>query len=337
MTGTATPGQPIAASTRAALPERRGLSTRVALVIQRTARSTILRAAESDLVARFVKRYGMRLGARRFVIGTSLDEIVPVFREYNARGMRAKSGFFDDNAHRPEDVARLEAEYARQIDRLADERLDANVTMKLTHLGILVDQDLMFEVVQRLMERAAARAMRLRIDMEESELVEPTLALYRRLRAAGVDNIGVCLQSYLRRSEDDLADLLPLGLNVRLVKGAYLEPAAVAYPDKPDADAAYLRMLARSLSEAAFTAIATHDETIIARAKELISELGLSSERYEFQMIFGIRKGLQKRLVAEGYPLRIAAPYGPTWFPYLMRRLAERPANVVFVLRGAFR
>ena len=337
MTGTATPGHPAATGTGAPVPARRGLSTRAGLIVQRTSRTAILRAVDSDFVARFVKRYGMRIGARRFVVGVCLEEIVPVFRDFNARGMRATSGFFDDTAHRPEDVARLEAEYARQIDRLADEHLDANVALKLTHLGIHVDQDLMFEAVRRLLERAAARSMRLRIDMEESELVQPTLDLYRRLRAAGINNIGVCLQSYLRRSEGDLAGLLPLGLSVRLVKGAYLEPAPVAYQDKPDVDASYVRMLERSLSEAQFTAIATHDEAIIARAKGLISELGLSNERYEFQMLYGIRRGLQRRLVAEGYPLRIAAPYGPTWFPYLMRRLAERPANVLFVLRGAFR
>jgi len=312
-------------------------AARTGQVVHKTSRAAILRAADSDLVARFVKRYGMALGARRFVVGVALDEIVPVFREFNARGMRMVTGLFDDTAHRPEDVARLEAEYARQIDQLADEHLDANVALKLTHLGIHVDQDLMFEAVRRLLERAAARSMRLRIDMEESGLAQSTLDLYRRLRAAGIDNVGICLQSYLCRSEQDLADLLPLGLNVRLVKGAYLEPAAVAYQDKPDVDASYVRMLERSLSEAQFTAIATHDEAIIVRAKGLISELGLSNERYEFQMIYGIRKGLQQRLVAEGYPLRIAAPYGPTWFPYLMRRLAERPANVLFVLRGAFR
>jgi proline dehydrogenase len=304
---------------------------------ERLARHAILTAAESDRVGRLVSRYGMRLGARRFVPAENLDEIVAVMRDLNRMGMRGVTGLFDDHARTALDVARHEAEYARQIDRLAAEHLDANVGLKLTHLGIHVDQDLMFESARRLLERARVCGMRLRFDMEESDLVPATLALYRRLREAGADNVGVVLQSYLRRSELDLADLLPLGLNVRIVKGAYLEPAAVAYPDKRDVDAAYVRMLERCLDEAEFTAIATHDPVIVARAQAEIGRRGVARERFEFQMLYGIAGAFQRRIVSEGYALRIAAPYGPTWFAYLMRRLAERPANLGFVLRNAFR
>lgn len=277
----------------------------------------------------------MRLGARRFIPAESLDEVVPAFRELGAGGMRAVTGIFDDHATAPEAVARHAAEYARQIDRLADEGLDANVGLKLTHLGVYFDEDLMFASTRRLLDRAAARGMRLRIDMEESALVPATLALYRHLRQAGVDNVGIVLQSYLRRSEQDLDELLPLGLDVRIVKGAYLEPAHVAYPGKHDVDAAYERMLERCLAEAEFTAIATHDERIVAHARSLIERAAIPRERYEFQMLFGIGLPLQRALVADGLPLRIAAPYGPTWFTYLMRRLAERPANLAFFLRNA--
>jgi proline dehydrogenase len=304
---------------------------------ERLARHAILTAAESDRVGRLVSRYGMRLGARRFVPAENLDEIVAVMRDLNRMGMRGVTGLFDDHARTPLDVARHEAEYARQIDRLAAEQLDANVGLKLTHLGIHIDHDLMFESAGRLLERARARGMRLGFDMEESDLVPATLGLYRRLREAGADNVGVVLQSYLRRSEHDLADLLPLGLNVRIVKGAYLEPAAVAYPDKRDVDAAYVRMLERCLEEAEFTAIATHDPVIVARAQAEIGRRGVAPERFEFQMLYGIAGSFQRRIVSEGYALRIAAPYGPTWFTYLMRRLAERPANLGFVLRNAFR
>jgi proline dehydrogenase len=156
------------------------------------------------------------------------------------------------------------------------------------------------------------------------------------LREAGRDNVGIVLQSYLRRSEDDLAELLPLGLNVRIVKGAYLEPAAVAYPDKRDVDAAYVRMLERCLDGAQFTAIATHDAAIVATAQAQIRRREVAAERFEFQMLYGIATTFQRRIVSDGYPLRIAAPYGPTWFAYLMRRLAERPANLGFVVRNAF-
>jgi len=277
----------------------------------------------------------MRLGARRFIAAESLDEIVPAFRALQAEGVRAVTGTFDDHATTPEAVARHEAEYARQVDRLADEGLAANVGLKLTHLGIHFDEALLHASTRRLLDRAAARGMRLRIDMEESDLVPATLALYRRLRAEGVDNVGIVLQSYLRRAERDLDELLALGLDVRLVKGAYLEPARVAYPDKDDVDAAYVRMLERCLAEARFTAIATHDEVIVAHARGLIERGAIPPERYEFQTLYGIALPLQRRLVAAGHPLRVAAPYGPTWFTYLMRRLAERPANLAFFLRNA--
>jgi proline dehydrogenase len=304
---------------------------------ERAARAAILRAAESDRVGTVVSRYGMRLGARRFVPAENLDEIVAVMRELNRAGMRGVTGLFDDHARSEADVARHEAEYGRQIDRLSAEGLEANVALKLTHLGIHISDELMFESARRLLERAAGRGMRLRFDMEESALVPQTLALYRRLRAEGVDNVGVVLQTYLRRAEQDLADLLPLGLSVRLVKGAYLEPASVAYPDKRDVDAAYLRMLERCLAEAEHTAIATHDTAIVAAARARIAREEVDPDRYEFQMLYGIALPLQRDVVDAGYPLRIAAPYGPTWFTYLMRRLAERPANLGFFLRNAVR
>jgi len=304
---------------------------------ERAARAAILRAAESDRVGTVVSRHGMRLGARRFVPAENLDEIVAVMRELNRAGMRGVTGLFDDHARSELDVARHEAEYGRQIDRLSAEGLEANVALKLTHLGIHVSDELMFQSARRLLERAAGRGMRLRFDMEESALVPQTLELYRRLRSEGVDNVGVVLQTYLRRSEQDLADLLPLGLNVRLVKGAYLEPASVAYPDKRDVDTAYLRMLERCLAEAEHTAIATHDSRIVAAARARIAADGVAPERYEFQMLYGIALPLQREVVGAGFRLRIAAPYGPTWFTYLMRRLAERPANLGFFLRNAVR
>jgi len=188
--------------------------------------------------------------------------------------------------------------------------------------------------VERIVERAGELGNFVRIDMEESRYVDPTLELYRRLRAAGHDNVGVVLQSYLYRSEDDLESLLPLRPNVRLVKGAYLEPEDVAYPKKEDVDAAYERLLERSLREAAFTAVATHDERLIERTIDLAAHEKIGGERFEFQMLFGVRPQLQLELVRRGYGVRVATPYGPDWYPYLMRRLAERPANVLFFAKS---
>jgi proline dehydrogenase len=299
------------------------------------ARGAILRAADSERVNRVVSRHGMRLGARRFVPAETLDEIVPIFRRLNAKGLRAVTGLFDDDALEPAHVAAHEQEYARQIVRLADEALDANTGLKLTHLGVKFDHELMFESVARLLDVARERAMRLRIDMEESAIVDATLDLYRRLRASGCDNVGVVLQSYLLRSASDLESLLPYGLDVRLVKGAYLEPPQVAFQHKREVDAAYVALMRRALPNAEFTAIATHDPAMIRAALEIIEREAIPDDRFEFQMLYGIAVGEQRRVIEAGLPLRLAAPYGPTWFAYLMRRLAERPANLAFFLRGA--
>jgi proline dehydrogenase len=299
------------------------------------ARGAILRAADSQMVNRVVSRHGMRLGARRFVPAETLDEIVPVFRTLNASGARGVTGLFDDYALTREQVGRNEREYSRQIVRLAEEQLVANVALKLTHLGVRLDHELMFKSTARLLDLASERGMRLRIDMEESAIVDATLTLYRRLRASGRDNVGIVLQSQLHRSLADLESLLPLGLNVRLVKGAYLEPASIAWQHKSDIDAAYLALMERALPEAEFTAVATHDPALLRAALDIIASRKLAPDRYEFQMLYGIALAEQRKIISARLPLRIAAPYGPTWFAYLMRRLAERPANLTFFLRGA--
>ena len=312
-----------------------GIGERAAGLGHLVARNAILRAAESPRVNRVVARHGMRLGARRFVPAETLDEIVPIFRAINGAGARAVTGLFDDYALTPAQLAAHEHEYARQIVRLADEQLDANVGLKITHLGVRFDHELMFASVARLLDLARERGMRLRIDMEESTIIGATLELYRRLRESGRDNVGVVLQSYLHRSTGDLESLLPLGLNVRLVKGAYLEHEQIALQHKPDIDAAYVALLERALPNAEFTAIATHDPAMIRAALAIIEREGLTPDRFEFQMLYGIALNEQRRILAAGLPLRLAAPYGPTWFTYLMRRLAERPANLTFFLRGA--
>jgi proline dehydrogenase len=301
----------------------------------RVMRDLILRAAESQRVNKTVSRYGMRLGARRFVPAETLDEVVPIFRRLNRSGVRAVTGLFDDYGLTGEQVERHEREYSRQIVRLAEEKLDANVGLKLTHLGVHFDHELMFDSVARLLDLASEYGMRLRIDMEESDIVDATLDLYQRLRDSGRDNVGVALQSYLHRAPDDLERLLPLGLNVRLVKGAYLEAPSVALQHKRDIDEAYIALMERALPNAEMTAIATHDPAMIQVARSIIDREGIPPDRHEIQMLYGIAEAEQRRVLEAGLPLRISAPYGPMWFSYLMRRLAERPANLTFFLRGA--
>jgi proline dehydrogenase len=228
-------------------------------------------------------------------------------------------------------------EYVQILDGIAERGLRVNVALKLTHLGLLLDDELAYAHVSRLVRHASERGGFIRLDMEHSGLVDQTLAIYRRLRAEGLDAVGTVLQAYLYRTPGDLQELLPLQPNLRIVKGAYLEPADVAYPRKADVDTAYTRLVETMFTAGAYTAIATHDEKLIEGAIELAERLGIGRDRFEFQMLYGVRSALQLELVARGYKVLVATPFGPHWYPYLMRRLAERPANVLFVARNLVR
>jgi len=272
----------------------------------------------------------MRLGAARFVAGETLDEAVAVLRALNERGLRANTTILGEHVGDEAGAAEVAAAYEEVLRRLASERLRANVALKLTHLGLDLGEDLAAGHLGRLLAVAAQLGLFVRIDMEESARVDATLRVYRRLRGEGHENVGVVLQSYLYRSEDDLAALLPLAPNVRLVKGAYREPPSVAYPRKADVDAAYVRLLERALVGAAFTAVATHDRRLIDHALAFTAAHGVPRERFQLQMLYGVRPQLQLELARRGFDVLVATPFGPDWYPYLMRRLAERPANVLF-------
>jgi proline dehydrogenase len=284
-----------------------------------------------------VNAYGMRLGAARFVAGETLDEAVPVLRSLNDRGLAANTTLLGEDVLNEDETRAVAAEFRRILDRIREEGLRVNVALKLTHLGLDVDEDLAFENVRSVVDHAAQVGNFVRIDMEYSSLVDATLRIYRRLREAGYANVGTVLQSYLYRSAADLEELLPLQPNLRLVKGAYLEPAEVAYPRKEDVDAAYVRLLERSLGREGYTAVATHDERLIEHAIGFANGTGIERDRFEFQMLYGVRPQLQLDLVRRGFKVLVATPYGPEWFPYLMRRLAERPANVMFFARNLVR
>jgi proline dehydrogenase len=300
-------------------------------------RRAILAAADSRRIRRLVARHGLRLGARRFVAGETLDDAVRVLRRLNDQGLRANTTLLGEGVATDAEAAAVVDRYEEVIRRLSDEQLQANVALKLTHLGLVFDEELAYANVERLVAFAAGIGQFVRIDMEESVRVDPTLRIYRRLREAGHDNVGTVLQSYLYRTPEDLVSLLPLRPNLRLVKGAYLEPPDIAYPDKADVDRAYAALLERMLGECAFTAVATHDERLIGRAIELAEARGLGPDRFELQMLYGVRPQLQADLARRGYRVLVATPYGPDWYPYLMRRLAERPANLLFFLRHLLR
>jgi proline dehydrogenase len=302
-----------------------------------TLRKGILAAADSPRVQRTVRRHGMRFGAGRFVAGETLDECVVVLRRLNDQGLHANTTLLGEGVLEPGQTDRVMDAYRAIIDRIADEALRANVALKLTHLGLEIDEELAYANVLALIEHAATRGGFIRIDMEQSQFVEATLRLYRRLRGEGLDNVGTALQSYLFRTPDDLTSLMALSPNLRLVKGAYLEPETVAYPHKADVDSAYRRLLEVMLTGTGYTAIATHDATLIQFAIRFAAEHEIARDRFEFQLLYGVRPQLQLDLVRRGYKVLVATPYGPEWYPYLMRRLGERPANLLFFVKNTLR
>jgi proline dehydrogenase len=302
-----------------------------------TLRTGILAAADSSRVQGIVRRHGMRFGASRFVAGETLDECVVVLRRLNDQGLWANTTLLGEGVLSPTQTENVVAAYREIVDRIADEQLRANVALKLTHLGLEIDEELAYANVRGLVEYAGERSGFIRIDMEQSQFVDATLRLYRRLRADGLDRVGTVLQSYLYRTPADLDSLLPLEPNLRLVKGAYLEPEAVAFPRRADVDAAYIRLLERMLTEAGHTAVATHDSTLIQHAIRFAADHEIPRERFEFQMLYGVRPQLQLDLVRRGFKVLVATPFGPEWYPYLMRRLGERPANLLFFVKNTLR
>jgi proline dehydrogenase len=301
-------------------------------------RKAILTAADSGRVQRLVRRHGMRLGASRFVAGETLDECVQVLRRLNQRGLYANTTLLGEGVRDRGETAAVVGAYEEVIDRLATEGLQANVALKLTHLGLEIDEELAYANVRRLVEHAKAHKSFIRIDMEQAAFVDATLRTYVRLREeASLDNVGTVMQAYLYRTAADLDMLLPLAPNLRLVKGAYREPASIAYPDKADVDAAYARLAERMLTGGGHTAIATHDESLIAHLLDYARANEVARDTFELQMLYGVRPGLQSELAGRGYKVLVATPYGPEWYPYLMRRLGERPANLLFFLRNAIR
>jgi proline dehydrogenase len=279
----------------------------------------------------------MQLGGDRFVAGTTLDEAVSSLRRLNEQGLLTNTTLLGEHVTQETSTFAVVESYLEILDRISAESLRTNVALKLTHLGLEFGEELAYTNLEQIVRRAAELGNFIRIDMEESQWVDPTLRIYRRLRGAGLDNVGTVLQAYLYRTESDLESLLDLRPNLRLVKGAYLESETVAYPAKKDVDDAYSRLLARMLPGCSYVGVATHDERLIQEAIDIALRDGLGIDRFQFQMLYGVRPGFQLDLVRRGYSVLVATPYGPEWYPYLMRRLAERPANIVFVARNLVR
>lgn len=273
---------------------------------------------------------------RRFVAGEELTEAVAAIRQLNAKRIRASFDHLGESISSEAETRAEVDEYTHVLDAISDNALDSNVSVKLTQLGLDIDQGLCYENTRRIVEAAARHGNFVRIDMEDSTKTDATLDIFRRLRGE-FDNVGIVVQSYLYRTEQDVDELLAIGARIRLCKGAYKEPASVAFQDKRDVDANYVRVMKKLLPSGIYHGIATHDESMIAATREFAAEQGISADQFEFQMLYGIRRDLQDKLVADGYRMRVYVPYGEYWYPYFMRRLAERPANVWFVMKNVMK
>jgi proline dehydrogenase len=274
--------------------------------------------------------------ARRFVAGETLDEAIAAARKCNDAGMFASLDYLGENVSTTTGAQRARDAYLEIFERIAKERLQANVSCKLTQLGLDLSAEFCEGLVLSVVERAAGYDSFLRVDMEGSIYTERTIELVKRIRARN-PAIGTVIQAYLYRSERDVQDLLGYGCRVRLCKGAYKESADVAFERKRDVDANYVRLMQMLLPSGFYHAIATHDPHMIAETIRCAAAKQIPKDDFEFQMLYGIRTDLQRRLVSGGYRVRIYIPYGRDWFPYFMRRLAERPANIGFLLRNFFR
>lgn len=305
--------------------------------VNRVFRNGILHATTNPVVRRTVERYGMQLGAARFVAGESLDQAIQALRRLEDMGFKTNTTIFGEHVFDEATADAVADEYIRVIDRLKAEGLRTNIALKPTHLGLSVSREVGYRNVRRVVEHGAKVGTFVRMDMEDSPWVDGTLGIYRDLREAGLDNSGVVLQAYLYRSEVDLESLLPYAPNIRIVKGAYLEPPDIAYPSKADVDRAYIRLAERALTADGYTAIATHDRRIIEHIIDFAIANKIPRDRFEFQMLYGIATDLQLQLLRRGYTVLISTNHGTGWYPYLMRRLAERPANLLFFARNAVR
>jgi proline dehydrogenase len=300
-------------------------------------RSTLLKFSESKGLADWVvSNSAANRMAHRFVAGETLDEAIAAARVCNNAGMLTSLDYLGENVATTADAQRARDAYLEIFDRIVAEQLHANVSCKLTQLGLDLSVEFCEGLVLSVVERAAACDSFLRVDMEGSVYTQRTIELVKRVRARN-PAIGTVVQSSLYRTADDVRDLLAYGCRVRLCKGAYKESAEVAYPRKPDVDANYIRLMQTLLPSGFYHAIATHDPRMIGATIRFAAAKQITKDDFEFQMLYGVRTDLQRQLVRDGYRVRIYIPFGRDWFPYFMRRLAERPANVAFLLRNLFR
>jgi len=299
------------------------------------ARSTLLFLSRHEGLKDFATHFKpFRKMTSRFVAGEDIETTIGAIRELNRIGCTATFDHLNESVTSREETEAEVREYKRILERIDETGIRSNVSIKLTQFGLSIDPELAYRNARAVVEEAARRRNFVRIDMEDSAVTQATLDIFRRLRSEfDLDTVGIVVQSYLRRTRDDVLDLLEIPARIRLCKGAYNEPPEVAFPDKKDVDENYVRCMKLLLKSGVYHGIATHDERMIEATEAFARAEGIGREQFEFQMLYGVRRDLQEGLAREGYNVRVYVPYGKTWYPYFMRRLAERPANLTFFLR----
>jgi proline dehydrogenase len=296
--------------------------------------------AGSQGLKRVASRYGMRRSdsfARRFIAGETIDEAILAARAIEASGMTQTLDYLGESVATMGEADQATRAYLGLLEQIVAAGIGRNVSLKLTQLGLTIDRATCVDNLRRILDAAVPHEFFIRIDMENSPFTEVTLEIFETMWQQGYRNAGVVLQSYLPRSVEDARRMNRLGARVRLVKGAYKEPRGVAHQSKADVDAAFVEIMKTLLADGTYPAIATHDPAMLAATRAFAAERGLAAKQYEFQMLYGIRRDLQASLMDEGFRVRVYVPFGREWFPYFMRRLGERPANLSFVVKSLLR
>ena len=309
-------------------------------MIERASKAAFHTFARSSTLKRMASRYGMRNPdsfARRFIAGETVEEAIAAARSIEATGLTQTLDYLGESVRSITEADQATRTYLSILQRIAADGIGRNVSLKLTQLGLTIDRATCVDNLRRILDAAGPHQFFVRIDMEDSAFTQVTLDIFETIWQQGYRNAGIALQSYLLRSVADARRMNQLGARVRLVKGAYKEPKAVAYQSKAEVDHAFIEIMKVLLAEGTYPAIATHDPAMLAATREFAATRNIDAGRFEFQMLFGIRRDLQMALAREGFGMRVYVPFGREWFPYFMRRLGERPANIGFVIKSLMR
>ena len=302
-------------------------------------RSALIYLSQKEGLKEFAARFRLfKKLTTRFVAGETIDEAVAAIRDLNTEGCSASFDHLNESVANPHEAEREVQEYLRVLEQIDETVINSNVSIKLTQFGLGLDPELAYRNARTVVAEAVRRGNFVRVDMEASNVTQATIDIFKRLRGEfGLNDVGIVLQSYLRRTYDDAKELVKLPARIRICKGAYSEPPEVAFPDKKDVDDNYVKVMQLLLSSGVYHGIATHDPKMIDATINFAMREGIGKEKFEFQMLYGIRRDLQHQLARDGFNMRVYVPYGKHWYPYFMRRLAERPANIWFVMKNVLK